>query len=117
MPEFQLSLELVHVVSLLSSRNDFTLIQEYICLIRLGPSKLSCALSVHSTVKSYKQGYARDVFTFMSLNPVVESHFVPIHSHHNIWREAQIPRRTFRYYHPDSKGLNFVALMDDIKVQ
>lgn len=36
-------------------------------------------------------------------------------NHHNIWREAQIPRRTFRYYHPDSKGLNFVALMDDIK--
>ncbi|KAL6337554.1 hypothetical protein AAG906_037147 [Vitis piasezkii] len=36
-------------------------------------------------------------------------------NHHNIWRDAQVPGRTFHYYHPDSKGLHFAALMDDIK--
>ncbi|XP_022761424.1 aspartate aminotransferase, mitochondrial-like [Durio zibethinus] len=36
-------------------------------------------------------------------------------NHHNIWRDAHVPERTFHYYHPDSKGLNFVALMDDVK--
>ncbi|GFY83835.1 aspartate aminotransferase 1 [Actinidia rufa] len=36
-------------------------------------------------------------------------------NHHNIWRDAQVRVRTFRYYHPDSKGLYFGALMDDIK--
>ncbi|WRX20951.1 Aminotransferase [Theobroma cacao] len=36
-------------------------------------------------------------------------------NHHNIWRDAQVTVRTFHYYHPDSKGLNFVALMDDVK--
>ncbi|KAF5953569.1 hypothetical protein HYC85_006425 [Camellia sinensis] len=28
---------------------------------------------------------------------------------------AQVPVRTFHYYHPDSKGLHFAAFMDDIK--
>ncbi|XP_034913602.1 aspartate aminotransferase, mitochondrial isoform X3 [Populus alba] len=36
-------------------------------------------------------------------------------NHHNIWRDALVPERTFHYYHPDSKGLNFSALMDDVK--
>ncbi|KAA0050410.1 aspartate aminotransferase [Cucumis melo var. makuwa] len=36
-------------------------------------------------------------------------------NHHNIWRDAQVPVRTYRYYHHDSKGLNFGAFMDDIK--
>ncbi|XP_022950910.1 aspartate aminotransferase, mitochondrial-like [Cucurbita moschata] len=36
-------------------------------------------------------------------------------NHHNIWRDAQVPVRSYRYYHPDSKGLNFGAFMDDIK--
>ncbi|XVE84369.1 hypothetical protein DITRI_Ditri17bG0006700 [Diplodiscus trichospermus] len=36
-------------------------------------------------------------------------------NHHNIWRDAHVPERTFHYYHPDSKGLNFAALMDDVK--
>ncbi|XP_030927390.1 aspartate aminotransferase, mitochondrial-like isoform X1 [Quercus lobata] len=36
-------------------------------------------------------------------------------NHPNIWRDAQVPVRTFQYYHPVSKGLNFAALMDDIK--
>lgn len=40
-----------------------------------------------------------------------------LHSHHNIWRDAQVPQRTFHYYNPDSKGLHFAALMDDIKVK
>ncbi|XAR55756.1 Aspartate transaminase [Bertholletia excelsa] len=48
-----------------------------------------------------------------------ESHiYLPIptwSNHHNIWRDAQVPIRTFRYYHADSKGLHFAALMDDIK--
>ncbi|XP_028069843.1 aspartate aminotransferase, mitochondrial-like isoform X1 [Camellia sinensis] len=48
-----------------------------------------------------------------------ESHiYLPVptwSNHHNIWRAAQVPVRTFHYYHPDSKGLHFAALMDDIK--
>ncbi|PSS34746.1 Aspartate aminotransferase, partial [Actinidia chinensis var. chinensis] len=36
-------------------------------------------------------------------------------NHHNIWIDAQVPVRTFDY-HPDSKGLYFTALMDDIKM-
>ena len=37
-------------------------------------------------------------------------------SHHNIWRDAQVPQRTYHYYHAESRGLDFAALMDDIKV-
>ncbi|KAJ0028850.1 hypothetical protein Pint_35024 [Pistacia integerrima] len=36
-------------------------------------------------------------------------------NHHNIWRDAQVPAKNYHYYHPDSKGLNFSALIDDIK--
>ncbi|KAJ6362802.1 hypothetical protein OIU78_003070 [Salix suchowensis] len=36
-------------------------------------------------------------------------------NHHNIWRDALVPERTFHYYHPDSKGLDFSALLDDVK--
>ncbi|KAA8517503.1 hypothetical protein F0562_017867 [Nyssa sinensis] len=36
-------------------------------------------------------------------------------NHHNIWSDAQVSQNTFRYYHPDSKGLHFSALMDDVK--
>ncbi|KAL5806770.1 hypothetical protein ACOSQ4_029503 [Xanthoceras sorbifolium] len=36
-------------------------------------------------------------------------------NHHNIWRDAQVPERTFHYYDPDSKGLNFSSLIDDVK--
>ncbi|KAF2305243.1 hypothetical protein GH714_003293 [Hevea brasiliensis] len=36
-------------------------------------------------------------------------------NHHNIWRDAQVQQNTFSYYHPDLKGLNFTALMDDVK--
>ncbi|XP_024026490.1 aspartate aminotransferase, mitochondrial-like [Morus notabilis] len=37
-------------------------------------------------------------------------------NHHNIWRDAHVPWRTFRYYNPNTRGLNFAALMDDIKI-
>ncbi|KAG5020755.1 hypothetical protein JHK87_016610 [Glycine soja] len=36
-------------------------------------------------------------------------------NHHNIWRDAGVPMKTFRYYHPESRGLDFSGLMDDIK--
>ncbi|KAG7011992.1 Aspartate aminotransferase, mitochondrial [Cucurbita argyrosperma subsp. argyrosperma] len=36
-------------------------------------------------------------------------------NHHNIWRDAQVPQRTYHYYHAESRGLDFAALMDDIK--
>ncbi|KAG8662631.1 aspartate aminotransferase, mitochondrial isoform X2 [Manihot esculenta] len=36
-------------------------------------------------------------------------------NHHNIWRDAQVPQRTYHYYHPESRGLNFAAMMDDVK--
>ncbi|KAL6330012.1 hypothetical protein AAG906_039927 [Vitis piasezkii] len=36
-------------------------------------------------------------------------------NHHNIWRDAQVPQRTFHYYHPETKGLDFASLMDDVK--
>ncbi|XP_057742058.1 aspartate aminotransferase, mitochondrial-like isoform X1 [Arachis stenosperma] len=36
-------------------------------------------------------------------------------NHHNIWRQAQIPVKTFHYYDPDTKGLDFDALINDIK--
>ncbi|XP_052173529.1 aspartate aminotransferase, mitochondrial-like isoform X2 [Diospyros lotus] len=36
-------------------------------------------------------------------------------NHHNIWRGAEVPVRTFHYYHPESKGLNFAALIGDIR--
>lgn len=37
-------------------------------------------------------------------------------SHHNIWRDAHVPQRTYHYYHPESKGLDFAGLIDDVKV-
>lgn len=36
-------------------------------------------------------------------------------NHHNIWRDSGVPLKTFRYYHPESRGLDFSGLMDDIK--
>ncbi|XP_065853325.1 aspartate aminotransferase, mitochondrial-like [Euphorbia lathyris] len=36
-------------------------------------------------------------------------------NHHNIWRDAQIPIRSFRYYDSNLKSLNFTALMEDVK--
>ncbi|KAI4322792.1 hypothetical protein L6164_022454 [Bauhinia variegata] len=36
-------------------------------------------------------------------------------NHHNIWRDAEVPIRIYQYYHPESRGLDFAALMDNIK--
>ncbi|CAN6706375.1 unnamed protein product [Malus baccata var. baccata] len=36
-------------------------------------------------------------------------------NHHNIWRDAHVPQKTFHYYHPETKGLDFAGLVDDIK--
>ncbi|ESQ51654.1 hypothetical protein EUTSA_v10017723mg, partial [Eutrema salsugineum] len=40
-------------------------------------------------------------------------------NHHNIWRDADVPQKmlvkTYHYYHPETKGLNFSGLMDDVK--
>ncbi|CAN6802502.1 unnamed protein product [Brassica oleracea var. botrytis] len=36
-------------------------------------------------------------------------------NHHNIWRDAQVPQKTYHYYHPETKGLDFKGLMDDVK--
>ncbi|AQK70298.1 glutamate-oxaloacetic transaminase3 [Zea mays] len=36
-------------------------------------------------------------------------------NHHNIWRDAQVPQKTFTYYHPESRGLDFSGLMNEIK--
>ncbi|XP_075498002.1 aspartate aminotransferase, mitochondrial isoform X2 [Primulina tabacum] len=36
-------------------------------------------------------------------------------NHHNIWRDADVPQRTFHYYHPESRGLDFASMIDDIK--
>ncbi|CAN6177887.1 unnamed protein product [Urochloa humidicola] len=36
-------------------------------------------------------------------------------NHHNIWRDGHVPINTFTYYHPESRGLDFSGLMDDIK--
>ncbi|MFS8027987.1 hypothetical protein Hanom_Chr16g01505181 [Helianthus anomalus] len=48
-----------------------------------------------------------------------DSHiYIPVptwSNHHNIWRDANVPQRTFHYYHPESKGLDFASLMDDVK--
>uniref|UniRef100_A0A7C8Z106 Aspartate aminotransferase n=1 Tax=Opuntia streptacantha TaxID=393608 RepID=A0A7C8Z106_OPUST len=36
-------------------------------------------------------------------------------NHHNIWRDAHVLQKTYHYYHPESRGLDFSAMMDDIK--
>ncbi|OIW05980.1 hypothetical protein TanjilG_11667 [Lupinus angustifolius] len=36
-------------------------------------------------------------------------------NHHSIWRDAGVPLKTFRYYYPESRGMDFAGLMEDIK--
>lgn len=36
-------------------------------------------------------------------------------NHHSIWRDAGVPQQTYRYYKPETKGLDFEGLMEDIK--
>lgn len=52
----------------------------------------------------------------ISIFSVIEVQSCVLYSHHNIWRDAQIPERNYHYYDPDSKSLDFAALVDDIKV-
>ena len=37
-------------------------------------------------------------------------------NHHNIFRDAQVEQKGFRYYKPDTRGLDFEGLMEDLQV-
>ncbi|GAA0143356.1 transaminase [Lithospermum erythrorhizon] len=36
-------------------------------------------------------------------------------NHHNIWRDADVQQNTFRYYLPETRGLDYNGFMEDIK--
>lgn len=36
-------------------------------------------------------------------------------NHHNIWRDAGVEESTFRYYHPETRGLDFEGMLEDMK--
>lgn len=36
-------------------------------------------------------------------------------NHHNIWRDANVEQDTFRYYHPETRGLDFEGMVEDMK--
>lgn len=36
-------------------------------------------------------------------------------NHHNIWRDANVPQKPYRYYKPETRGLDFEGLMEDVK--
>ena len=59
-------------------------------------------------------------FTMSSLHACfTQATHLVIHfcSHHNIWRDAGVPERLYRYYDPATKGLAFEGLMEDIQVR
>jgi len=37
-------------------------------------------------------------------------------NHHNIWRDANVPQKSYRYYNPATRGLDFDGFMEDVKV-
>lgn len=37
-------------------------------------------------------------------------------NHHNIWRDANVGQKPYRYYKPETRGLDFDGFMEDIKV-
>ena len=37
-------------------------------------------------------------------------------SHHNIWHDAQVAGKAYRYYDPKTKGLDFAGLLEDLEV-
>lgn len=37
-------------------------------------------------------------------------------NHHNIFRDAGVEKKEYRYYKPSTKGLDFEGLIDDLKV-
>jgi len=36
-------------------------------------------------------------------------------NHHNIWADGNVEREAFRYYHPETRGLDFDGMMADVK--
>jgi len=36
-------------------------------------------------------------------------------NHHNIWNDSHVPWKEYRYYKPETKGLDFEGMMEDIK--
>jgi aspartate aminotransferase len=36
-------------------------------------------------------------------------------NHHQIWADAGCEEKTFRYYKPETRGLDFDGMMEDIK--
>lgn len=119
--EFKLCLAQVHVASLLSSRDVSILDHVFISQIQLGPSMsvlhpfgfLQVLVQFFQVVKCLSDN---EIDVQISIFSVIEVQSYVSYSHHNIWRDAQIPGRTYHYYHPGSKSLDFAALIDDIKV-
>ena len=37
-------------------------------------------------------------------------------NHHNIFKDAGVEKKEYRYYKPSTKGLDFEGLIDDLKV-
>ena len=37
-------------------------------------------------------------------------------NHHNIWRDANVGQKPYRYYKPETRGLDFDGFMEDVKV-
>ena len=37
-------------------------------------------------------------------------------NHHNIWRDARVPAKAYRYYKPETRGLDFEGMMEDMSV-
>ena len=37
-------------------------------------------------------------------------------NHHNIFRDAGVDKKEYRYYKPETKGLDFEGLIGDLKV-
>ena len=37
-------------------------------------------------------------------------------NHHNIFNDAGVGKKEYRYYKPETKGLDFEGLIDDLKV-
>ena len=38
-------------------------------------------------------------------------------NHHNIWRDAGVEKSEVRYYKPETKGLDFEGLLEDLSVR
>ena len=36
-------------------------------------------------------------------------------NHHNIFNDSGLPTKTYRYYHPETKGLDFEGMMEDLR--